>query len=320
MPTHNNHRPNILFIMTDDQTVQEMSCYGSDILQTPNMDRIAYGGTRFSNCFTTNALCAPARATVLTGCFSHIHGIRGNSEKADAIEELDPNIPTFPELLQESGYRTGLVGKYHIRQHPRGFDYWAIHPGQGEYFDPIYIENGERVQKYGYASDITTDLALDFLDLRRHPLEVLEGALVRHRGHGPLNALRRLGTLLTGHQQILFALRLFDLVVESAERRLECFRLGLVTDPRFVQRLRGLHVLVLPHQRLLGQVVAVLLHAEHRPLLPLFRLLLLFLGLCSQLLLVSDRRCHFLFGLCQLTPHVGDQLIQDLLRVFRAAD
>ena len=164
MPTHNNHRPNILFIMTDDQTVQEMSCYGSDILQTPNMDRIAHGGTRFSNCFTTNALCAPARATVLTGCFSHIHGIRGNSEKADAIEELDPNIPTFPELLQQSGYRTGLVGKYHIRQHPRGFDYWAIHPGQGEYFDPIYIENGEHVQKHGYASDITTDLALDFLD------------------------------------------------------------------------------------------------------------------------------------------------------------
>ncbi len=163
-------------------------------------------------------------------------------------------------------------------------------------------------------------LALDFLDLRRHPLEVLEGALVRHRGHGPLNALRRLGTLLTGHQQILFALRLFDLVVESAERRLECFRLGLVTDPRFMQRLRGLHVLVLPHQRLLGQVVAVLLHAEHRPLLPLFRLFLFFFDLSCQLLLISDRRRHFLFRLCQLTPHVGDQLIQDLLRVFRAVD
>jgi arylsulfatase A-like enzyme len=149
--------------MTDDQTVREMSCYGNALLDTPHMDRIAAAGTRFANCFTTNALCAPARATVLTGCFSHIHGIRGNSEQADAIEALNPETPTFPELLQAAGYRTGLVGKYHIRQAPRGFDYWCIHPGQGEYFDPTFIENGTTVRKPGYASDITTDLALDFL-------------------------------------------------------------------------------------------------------------------------------------------------------------
>ncbi len=157
------NRPNVLFVMTDDQTVREMSCYGSRILETPNMDRIARGGTRFANCFTTNALCAPARATVLTGCFSHVHGIRGNSEMADAVEELDPNVPTFPELLREAGYQTGLVGKYHIRQDPRGFDTWRIHLGQGEYFDPVFIENGTRVQKQGYATDLTTDLALNFL-------------------------------------------------------------------------------------------------------------------------------------------------------------
>ena len=71
-------RPNVLFVMTDDQTIREMSCYGSEILQTPNMDRIANGGTRFNYCFATNALCAPARATVLTGCYSHIHGIFGH--------------------------------------------------------------------------------------------------------------------------------------------------------------------------------------------------------------------------------------------------
>ena len=178
-------RPNVLFVMTDDQTVREMGCYGNRILQTPNMDRIAREGTRFANCFTTNALCAPARATVLTGCFSHVHGIRGNSEGADAIEELDPNIPTFPELLQEAGYRTGLVGKYHIRQDPRGFDTWTIHPGQGAYFDPVYIQNGIRVQKEGYATDITTDLALDFLCRADAPFCLVYQFKAPHRPFSP---------------------------------------------------------------------------------------------------------------------------------------
>ena len=157
-------RPNIIFVMTDDHTVRELSCYGNEVLHTPNMDRLAAEGTRFANTFCTNALCAPARATVLTGAYSHVHGIYGNSERADAVESLDPQVPTFPELLRQAGYATGLVGKYHIRQNPRGFDHWCIHPGQGEYFDPVYIRNGRRVQKKGYATDITTDLALEYLE------------------------------------------------------------------------------------------------------------------------------------------------------------
>ena len=122
---------NILFIMTDDHTVAEMGCYG---------------------------------ATVLTGCFSHVHGIRGNSESVDAVEELNPEVPTFPEMLQSAGYRTGLVGKYHIRQAPRGFDHWIVHPGQGEYFDPVFVDNGVERKIPGYATDITGDLALKFLE------------------------------------------------------------------------------------------------------------------------------------------------------------
>ena len=157
-------RPNIIFVITDDHTVRELSCYGNEVLHTPNMDRLAAEGTRFANTFCTNALCAPARATVLTGAYSHVHGIYGNSERADAVENLDPQVPTFPELLRQAGYATGLVGKYHIRQNPRGFDHWCIHPGQGEYFDPVYIRNGRRVQKKGYATDITTDLALEYLE------------------------------------------------------------------------------------------------------------------------------------------------------------
>ncbi len=180
-------RPNIVFIMTDDHTPGEMSSYGHPSIKTPNLDRIGEEGTRFTNSYTTNALCAPARGTVLTGAFSHIHGIRGNSMNADAIESLDPNVPTFPELLRAQGYQTALVGKYHIRQNPRGFDHWVIHPGQGEYFDPVLIENGTKIQMKGYATDITGDLALQVLENRdrSRPFCLLYQFKAPHRPFAP---------------------------------------------------------------------------------------------------------------------------------------
>ena len=156
-------RPNILLVMTDDQQHGQMSCAGHSLLDTPNMDRLAVEGARFSNAYCTNSLCAPSRASVLTGCYSHIHGIRGNSEKADAVENLDPDLPTFPQLFREAGYRTGLVGKWHLRQQPQGFDEWKILPGQGVYFDPDFLIGGKPSKESGYATDITTDFALDFL-------------------------------------------------------------------------------------------------------------------------------------------------------------
>ncbi len=157
-------RPNIIFIMTDDQTVDQMSCYGHPILETPNLDRIAAAGTRFERCFCTNSLCAPSRASVLTGCYSNISGITGNSEKKGAEEGLNPALPTFPELLRQAGWYTALIGKYHIRQDPKGFDEWRILPGQGSYFDPEFIENGVTTQNEGYVTDITTDKALECLE------------------------------------------------------------------------------------------------------------------------------------------------------------
>ena len=156
-------RPNILLVMTDDQQQGQMSCAGHPLLRTPAMDRLAAEGARFRNAYCTNSLCAPSRASVLTGCYSHVHGIRGNSEKADAVEALDPDLPTFPQLLQDAGYRTGLVGKWHLRQQPRGFDEWKILPGQGVYFDPEFVVGGRTSKESGYATDITTDFALDFL-------------------------------------------------------------------------------------------------------------------------------------------------------------
>ena len=156
-------RPNILYIMTDDHVPAAMSCYGNEILHTPNLDRLASEGVRFNNCFVTNSLCAPGRATVLTGCYSNVHHIFGNSEGRDAIEKMTPGIPTYPKLLQQAGYHTGIVGKWHLSDEPSGFDYWCVLPGQGVYFDPDFIEQGTRKKFPGYATDVTTGLALNFL-------------------------------------------------------------------------------------------------------------------------------------------------------------
>jgi arylsulfatase A-like enzyme len=179
-------RPNILLVMTDDQTAAQMSCAGHPLLQTPNIDRLAREGVRFSEAFCTNSLCAPGRASVLTGCYSHVHGIRGNSEGRDATERLDPALPTFPKLLQQAGYKTALAGKWHIPQEPEGFDDYKILPGQGIYFDPEFVVNGQRLKQRGYATDITTDFALDFLRQNRaEPFCLLYQHKAPHRPFTP---------------------------------------------------------------------------------------------------------------------------------------
>lgn len=157
-------RPNIIFVMTDDHTHHQMSLTGKAFIKTPNLDRLAEEGVWFKNAFCTNSLCAPARATILTGCLSNVNGIMGNSESKDRIERLDPDLPTFPLLLKEAGYQTGIVGKWHLPHDPRGFDYSCILPGQGLYFDPDMIENGERKKFEGYVTDIITDKALEYLE------------------------------------------------------------------------------------------------------------------------------------------------------------
>ena len=154
---------NILFIMSDDHSAAYLGCYGNNIVKTPNLDRLSLEGTRFNQAFCTNSLCAPGRASLLTGTYSHVNGIRGNSEAKDALEYLKAGIQTFPQLLQGAGYHTGIVGKWHLTDPPKGFDYSCVLPGQGVYMNPIFHENGEAKKFDGHVTDITTDLALGFL-------------------------------------------------------------------------------------------------------------------------------------------------------------
>ena len=157
-------RPNILFIMTDDHAAHAMSCYGSRINETPQLDRIAEGGVRFDNCFCTNSICAPSRASILTGTYNHVNGV------TTLETPLDGRQVTFPKLLQASGYQTAIIGKWHLghggNYDPTGFDYWNVLPGQGAYHNPEMLELGERKPYQGYATDLITDLSLGWLEQR----------------------------------------------------------------------------------------------------------------------------------------------------------
>ncbi|WP_145313934.1 sulfatase family protein [Gimesia fumaroli] len=156
-------RPNILFIFTDDHASHAMSCYGSKVNQTPNLDRIAREGMLFNNCFCTNSICGPSRAVILTGKHSHLNGFKQNGNKFDGSQQ------TFPKILRKNGYQTAIVGKWHLATQPTGFDYSEILVGQGPYYNPPMIRNGERVKHVGYTTDIITDLALDYLKNSRDP-------------------------------------------------------------------------------------------------------------------------------------------------------
>src|SRR2546426_5856818 len=163
-------------------------------------------------------------------------------------------------------------------------------------------------------------LALLVLDLLGHALERLEHALVAHRRHRLLDALVRLGALLPGDQDVLLALRVLDPVVQLAERQFELLGLLAVFHPRLVQLHGALRVLVVAQQGLLRQVVPPLLHRQHGPALPVLGALLFRVHLRREPLLIRDGRRHLLLRLCQLTPHVADQLVQHLFRILGAID
>src|SRR5690606_8221865 len=151
---------NIIFIMTDDHATQALSAYDKRFIQTPNLDRLAKEGIKFNNCFVTNAVCGPSRAVILTGKYSHVNGLTDNHTVFDSTQTI------YPQLLKQAGYQTAMIGKWHLGSAPVGFDYYSILPNQGEYYQPVFIENGKKVQEQGYVTDVVTDKAIDFLDNR----------------------------------------------------------------------------------------------------------------------------------------------------------
>ncbi len=153
---------NIVFIMTDDHSYQTISAYGNSYNNTPNIDRIGNEGVVFTNSFVANSISGPSRACAITGKHSHKNGYKDNINCT-----FDGSQQTFPKLLQKAGYETALVGKWHLISEPTGFDYWNILIGQGDYYNPSFIDNGTEVKMEGYATTLTTDIALDWLQNKR---------------------------------------------------------------------------------------------------------------------------------------------------------
>jgi arylsulfatase A-like enzyme len=155
--------PNIIFVFTDDHATQAIGAYGDRLAPldpTPNIDRLAREGMMFRRAFVTNSICAPSRAVILTGLHSHLNGVYTNAERFDSSQV------TFPQLLQEGGYQTAMVGKWHLKSDPVGFDYWEVLPGQGVYYNPDFRTVEGAVRDTGYVTDLITDKALAWLERR----------------------------------------------------------------------------------------------------------------------------------------------------------
>ncbi|MCA9122657.1 MAG: sulfatase [Planctomycetaceae bacterium] len=153
-------RPNILFIFTDDHAPHAIGAYGGqlkDLNPTPNIDSLARQGMLFQNSFCTNSICGPSRAVIQTGKHNFINGFMTNGDRFNGDQQ------TFPKLLQKAGYRTAMIGKWHLETRPQGYDFWQVLPGQGDYYNPFFLTPNGRIQVEGYCTDLVTDKAIEWL-------------------------------------------------------------------------------------------------------------------------------------------------------------
>lgn len=165
-----SRRPNIVFIFSDDHALRTIGAYGSGLNKTPNIDRIAHEGILFTHSYCGNSICCPSRATILTGKHSHKNGVLTNGDK------WNTNQFVFPRALRAAGYKTALIGKWHLMNSDRGapgdaFDYWNIlsgSGGQGDYYNPDFLGQDGAIRRVsGYSTDVITDQALAWLDSQR---------------------------------------------------------------------------------------------------------------------------------------------------------
>jgi len=197
----------VVFILTDDQRWDTLSCEGHPFLKTPNLDRIAAEGARFANMFVTTSLCSPSRASFLSGLYAHSHGVVNN------FTDYPADLPSFPRVLQEQGYETAYIGKWHMGEQsddPRpGFDYWAAHKGQGDYYDTEFnivetmesrqggsvsrVSDGRREVLKGYYTHRVTDLAVQWLQKRgERPFLLILGHKAPHTPFTPEEKYRHI--------------------------------------------------------------------------------------------------------------------------------
>ncbi|MBT1710091.1 sulfatase [Fulvivirgaceae bacterium PWU5] len=173
-------KPNVIFIMADDHAYQAVSAYSKALIQTPNIDRIGREGALMRKAFVTNSVCSPSRAVILTGKYSHLNGQRDNGTYFDGKQQ------TLPKIFKQHGYQTALVGKWHLFSQPTGFDYWNILPDQGHYYNPAFINMGKDTTYTGYVTDVTTDLALDWIERNRdNPFFIMLHHKAPHRNWMP---------------------------------------------------------------------------------------------------------------------------------------
>ncbi len=180
-PARAEPRPNVLVILTDDHRHDAMGCAGHPFFKTPNLDRLAAEGARFVNAFVTTALCSPSRASLLSGRYSHGHTVLDN------FTDYPNDLASYPRRLQEAGYETAYIGKWHMgeqKDDPRpGFDFWLSHKGQGNYFDNEFNRNGTREVRKGYYTTVVTDAAIDWLRQKRDkPFCLVLGHKAPHGG------------------------------------------------------------------------------------------------------------------------------------------
>ncbi|WP_089321655.1 sulfatase family protein [Pontibacter ummariensis] len=172
-------QPNIVIIISDDHAFQAISAYGGDLMQTPNIDRIAREGATLNKGYVTNSICGPSRAVILTGKYSHKNGFKDNENSS-----FDGRQNTFIKTLRKGGYQTAWIGKWHLETEPQGFDYWQILPGQGQYYNPDFLMmDGSRKRIEGYVTNVTEDVAEDWLDQRdtSKPFCLIIGQKATHR-------------------------------------------------------------------------------------------------------------------------------------------